>query len=220
MLTKIRLRNFKAFKDTGDVEIAPLTVLTGPNSSGKSAILRAMMALRQTAEGRGAEFEPVGDYVDLGRYEDFAFRHDVKAPVGFDLAFGGPGEGVDFPVSVELEYRKSTDSILLAKSAGSPSLTDDCISRELAGVNCVGPFRGRPQRKYLAANGAPGAVGIDGEFGPAMLWSASVGDGQLDSARLSEWCSRMGLALEVKLVPCPGRLLPGLDGGRAYRNCP
>ena len=50
MLTNIRLRNFKAFKDTGDISIAPLTVLTGPNSSGKSAIIRAMMALRQTVE--------------------------------------------------------------------------------------------------------------------------------------------------------------------------
>ena len=87
MLTKIRLRNFKAFKDTGDIEIAPLTVLTGPNSSGKSAIIRAMMALRQTTESRdpNTAFVPVGDYVDLGRYEDFVFKHDTKSAVGFDV---------------------------------------------------------------------------------------------------------------------------------------
>ena len=87
MLTNIRLRNFKAFKDTGNIPIAPLTVLTGPNSSGKSAIIRAMMALRQTIESRDQDtaFVPTGDYVDLGTFEDFVFMRDVKLPVGIDV---------------------------------------------------------------------------------------------------------------------------------------
>ena len=131
MLTKIRLRNFKAFKDTGDIEIAPLTVLTGPNSSGKSAIIRAMMALRQTTENRdpNTAFVPVGDYVDLGRYEDFVFKHDTKSAVGFDVGLrlssplkiyesGMPSaqDPSGMSISLDLSCIPSTGRIYLAQS--------------------------------------------------------------------------------------------------------
>ena len=131
MLTKIRLRNFKAFKDTGDIEIAPLTVLTGPNSSGKSAIIRAMMALRQTTESRdpNTAFVPVGDYVDLGRYEDFVFKHDTKSAVGFDVGLrlssplkiyesGMPSaqDPSGMSISLDLSCIPSTGRIYLAQS--------------------------------------------------------------------------------------------------------
>jgi len=38
MLTKLRIKNFKAWKDTGDIRLAPLTILFGANSSGKSSL--------------------------------------------------------------------------------------------------------------------------------------------------------------------------------------
>lgn len=48
MLTGLHIRNFKAWKDTGPVELAPLTVLFGSNSSGKSSLLQLPLMLRQT----------------------------------------------------------------------------------------------------------------------------------------------------------------------------
>jgi len=38
MLTKLRMKNFKAWRDTGDIRLAPLTVLFGTNSAGKTSI--------------------------------------------------------------------------------------------------------------------------------------------------------------------------------------
>ena len=132
MLTNIRLRNFKAFRDTGDVPIAPLTVLTGPNSSGKSTIIRAMMALRQTIEGRdqSTAFVPTGEYVDLGTFEDFAFIRDKRSSVGIDIELKlsskyGTFLGIEMPpsveqgelaVSLELAYLESIDRIYLTRS--------------------------------------------------------------------------------------------------------
>ena len=132
MLTNIRLRNFKAFRDTGDIRIAPLTVLTGPNSSGKSTIIRAMMALRQTVESRdqNTAFVPTGNYVDLGTYEDLAFRHDVKSSIGIDVAArifpsGAPLRGLNLPaeldqseLSISLEFAElaSIDRIYLKQA--------------------------------------------------------------------------------------------------------
>jgi len=38
MLTHLRLQNFKAWVDTKDIRLAPLTIFFGANSSGKSSI--------------------------------------------------------------------------------------------------------------------------------------------------------------------------------------
>lgn len=50
MLTRLRLKNFKAWEDTGDVELAPLTILFGANSSGKSSLHQFLLMLQQTME--------------------------------------------------------------------------------------------------------------------------------------------------------------------------
>ena len=42
MLTKIRIQNFKQFDDV-EIELGPVTVLIGPNNSGKTTILQALM---------------------------------------------------------------------------------------------------------------------------------------------------------------------------------
>jgi hypothetical protein len=46
----IRLENFMAFADTGWIELRPITLLFGRNSSGKSAIIRALRLLRQNLD--------------------------------------------------------------------------------------------------------------------------------------------------------------------------
>lgn len=132
MITSLRLRNFKAFSDTSSIEIAPLTVLTGPNSSGKSAVIRALMALRQTVESRdqSAAFVPTGNYVDLGPFQEFVFMHDIKSSVlidveckiaasptpflGMPITFGQ--EERQIRLSIELAYLRSTDRIYLVES--------------------------------------------------------------------------------------------------------
>ena len=47
MITKLRLKNFKSHKDT-QLEMRPLTLISGVNNTGKSSILQALLLLRQT----------------------------------------------------------------------------------------------------------------------------------------------------------------------------
>ena len=54
-----RMQNFMGFKDSGWVEFRPITLLFGRNSSGKSAILRALLLLRQSLS---SELENGPDY--------------------------------------------------------------------------------------------------------------------------------------------------------------
>lgn len=50
MLTKLRIKNFKAWRDTCEIRLAPLTVIFGTNSGGKTSIPQLLLLLKQTAE--------------------------------------------------------------------------------------------------------------------------------------------------------------------------
>ena len=53
MLKKLRIQNFKVWEDTGEIDLAPITLFFGANSSGKSSIGQFLMMLKQTVESRG-----------------------------------------------------------------------------------------------------------------------------------------------------------------------
>ncbi len=78
MLRSFRLERMKAFKDTGWIELAPLTILIGANSSGKSCLLQALLMLKQTWESRDRQAPLIidGRYAQLGSYEELAHRHE------------------------------------------------------------------------------------------------------------------------------------------------
>lgn len=72
MLKSITLENYKCFKDKIDIDIAPLTVLCGVNSSGKSSILKSLLMMKQTVEKESPynKLSFIGNYVDNGYWED------------------------------------------------------------------------------------------------------------------------------------------------------
>ncbi|UGT64001.1 AAA family ATPase [Nocardia asteroides] len=89
MFTRLRLRNFKAWEDTGDIELAPLTILFGGNSSGKSSLHQFLLMLRQTVESpdRRRVLHTGGDRtpVDLGGYASLLRNGNLDAPLAFEL---------------------------------------------------------------------------------------------------------------------------------------
>ena len=91
MLTKLRLKNFKAWKDSGDIRLAPLTVLFGTNSAGKTSIPQLLLLLKQTAESsdrqRALQLGDSRTLVDAGTYGDAVHGHDVSLPVEFTFGW-------------------------------------------------------------------------------------------------------------------------------------
>ena len=64
------VKNLRRLKDVGPVQIKPITILVGRNSSGKSSFLRAFPLLRQSLMTRTSS--PIlwyGDFVDFGSFE-------------------------------------------------------------------------------------------------------------------------------------------------------
>jgi predicted ATPase len=91
MLTKLRLKNFKGWQDSGDIRLAPLTVLFGTNSAGKTSIPQLLLLLKQTAESsdrqRALQLGDARTYVDAGTYDDVVHGHDVSQPIEFALSW-------------------------------------------------------------------------------------------------------------------------------------
>ena len=90
MLERIRLENFKASRDL-DNRLAPLTILAGLNSSGKSTLLQAVASLRQSYEpnGRTDGLSLSGELVQLGKYGDLLTEGSLGDTVAVTIADGG-----------------------------------------------------------------------------------------------------------------------------------
>lgn len=91
MLKAIELENFKAFGERNRIEFAPITLIFGENSAGKSSILQALSLLKQTREsrGNGALILPrtEGGIVDLGGFREMVFDHDLNRDVVIRVDF-------------------------------------------------------------------------------------------------------------------------------------
>ncbi|MEH2155433.1 AAA family ATPase [Nostoc sp.] len=74
MLTNIKLKNFRAFREDIDVRIRPITILIGRNSAGKSTLIKFLLMLQQTLESsessEGDFFSTEGRHVSLGNFKD------------------------------------------------------------------------------------------------------------------------------------------------------
>jgi len=94
MLTSLRIQNFKSWKDTGPIRLAPITVFFGANSAGKTSLLQFLLMLKQTTESsdrhRVMHFGDDNSLVDLGTFQDLIFEHDTAHRIEFDLAWKLP----------------------------------------------------------------------------------------------------------------------------------
>lgn len=100
MLTHLRIKNFKSWRDTGEIRLAPLTVFFGANSSGKSSLNQFLMMLKQTVESSDRQTSlHLGNRhtaVELGTFWDLIHHHQVAKGIDFELGDWGlketPGE--------------------------------------------------------------------------------------------------------------------------------
>jgi hypothetical protein len=80
----LALGNFKAFADTQNVPIRPLTLVFGANSSGKSSVLHGLLLARHaidTGELDVSRTEIGGDSVDLGGFRQYVHRREASRRV-------------------------------------------------------------------------------------------------------------------------------------------
>lgn len=130
MLTHLHIKNFKAWKDTGPIRLAPLTVIFGANSAGKSSLGHLLLGLKQTSlltdRRRALHLGDANSLIDLGTFADCLHGHDLKAKLGFTLGWRLPQSAeLRDPLQPRNPYvgsRIQLESVLRADSRGLPEL--------------------------------------------------------------------------------------------------
>src|SRR2546428_7682732 len=109
MLQGLKVSNFKALRDV-DVSFPRLTLLLGPNSSGKSSVFQIILAVKQTLESRNPLVPLVlnGRYVQLGSFENLVYGHDLAQRISIQVRFPTPRLKERFSRSSLRGFRIST----------------------------------------------------------------------------------------------------------------
>ncbi|MFF9071996.1 DUF3696 domain-containing protein [Streptomyces sp. NPDC014735] len=105
MIEQLSLTNFKAFR-SADIRLAPVTLLTGLNSSGKSTVLQSLALLRQSYDSGilmsidGDNDSPGGflldgDLVELGTGQDLLHEDPTTERPGTELVISIAFESAD-----------------------------------------------------------------------------------------------------------------------------
>jgi hypothetical protein len=182
------VRNFKSIA-IADLELAPLTVLVGANSAGKSSLLQSILLAAQAAGAPPGEpgIPLNGALVELGELAELrragaGARESVA--IGGTVAGGGrPDAGRELEWEVELAAGARGEGSGLARARR---------------VRLAGPYDGGGRFELVAARGFRGAFGpaaakVDGWSRPAALLAGRARWQRGDGADAGQ--SAVGVAL-------------------------
>jgi len=93
MLTQLKLKNFKAWKNL-DLQLGQVTGLFGPNSSGKSSIIQFLLMLKETKNATDRslviDFGSQSQLVNLGSYKNAVFSHEEDNNISWHIQWKTP----------------------------------------------------------------------------------------------------------------------------------
>jgi len=121
MIKNFYIGNFKAFGKTQKIPIKPITLIFGPNSSGKSSILQSLLFTQHIhkTEDFNVHKTQMGN-VDLGGFPYFIHKHNGEKilTLGFDLLKNNPFKKIfsDFnTLNLEIQLGKYQENIEIIK---------------------------------------------------------------------------------------------------------
>jgi predicted ATPase len=89
VFTNVTIRNFQAFGDLSGIRLAPITLIFGPNSAGKSSVGRALRYMQQSFSPKLSmqrnTFVANDFAVNLASYKNLVHNHDIKNVVQLGL---------------------------------------------------------------------------------------------------------------------------------------
>lgn len=145
MLISLEIENFKGIAGRQRIDIAPLTLLFGANSAGKSTILQALLYLQELIERGAADVDRTelgGNVLELGGFARLVHRHEIERAIVLRAEFATPGglerfgrDLSDFPFpdlddEVESAWLELTIRFLTTASFRGP-----IVERAVFGVN-------------------------------------------------------------------------------------
>jgi hypothetical protein len=201
--------------DPLQVDLAPLTLVFGPNSAGKSSLLSVLPMLQQTA-GRPEILNMSGDLVESGTFRMAVHRHDESLPMTLGFGWTAP-DGSRHAGSGEFHWDPQRRAALRKRltvdnGATSTQVTGlrpwgnqpgSDVARQLAPefyeilarIFYLGPMRSRAERTTVIGQGWDNYVGPSGERMAELLY-----DRPALVQEVNTWCDQLGLGYRVRML--------------------
>jgi hypothetical protein len=133
-ITRITVKGFKSLANETSIDIRPLTILAGANSSGKSSIMQPLLLLKQTLE---APYDPGGLKLD-GPHVEATGVHQVLSQVGqadmpplvVELE-GGPGDSLCLAYAVDSRRGLTVYEVCVKEDGCTHCLRPDMTHSEI-----------------------------------------------------------------------------------------
>ena len=93
---KFGLNNYRVFNKRQDFEFAPITMLVGPNNSGKSSIMKSLFVLKESMIDQNIPLELNFDWIEnqMSSFDDLASNLDEPLVYIFNIESPFLGKGV------------------------------------------------------------------------------------------------------------------------------
>lgn len=207
MIRAWRLANFKSVKDRTELVFAPLTVLAGANSSGKSSLIQSLLAAAQTVAALNSEDPLVlnGSLIRLGHLRDLrtqgAGHRAIAMGVTLDVTEHRPrGQPRTGPVRglAVLDFTTSPDP-----STGVPRLDRVALSTRPGTASRLVGKRGRTGGRLQTTLASASVVRRR-----LPVWRLAVDLHQPDLAEVAPSLTRQGRG---QFRPRPGSSIGGIQ---------
>lgn len=163
-LSHIEIENFKGIGSKQRIDLAPITLLFGPNSAGKSTILQALHYIREILERHNPDPDQTiaGGLTDLGGFATLVHNHDLSQPiriaVGIDLSEDSGSERLPLNLGTGL-FEPQFESLPIRYIVGeNTELEEFAVIREIS-VSVEIRYSELIGSPYVASM----RIGIDGE---------------------------------------------------------
>lgn len=169
MISKIKLKNFKVFKEEG-FSIAPFTLITGINGMGKSSIIQSLLLLKQSFEinylqSRG-EVDLDAGFVNLETAQGLCYDKADKKEIEILIAENSK------EYKWVIDATQSTKSILPVKQVGESDFEKlNLFNKDFIYLDAE---RWGPRKEYSRKSIRPynTKLGIQGELTPIYIADA------------------------------------------------
>jgi len=118
LLTELRLQNIKAFGGAHTIELAPITLLYGQNSAGKSSVLQSLLLLKQSIDADTLVTQ--GQHTDAGSFLSLLHRHDAGREVSLGITFGAVDSWLKSDVVPDPAQLRSLDLVFSSPAEDLP----------------------------------------------------------------------------------------------------
>jgi predicted ATPase len=169
MLTRIKIKNFKAFKEA-EINLSTLNLFTGVNGIGKSTFIQSILLLRQSdanfiPELKGLQLK--GEMIDIGKGKDAFSIHADSELISFEV-------DDDYKAIVNVSYNFVAESDVLPYNKANTNnlITGGNYSLFNSNFKYLKAERIAPEHNYranLSAVQMHGFLGYRGENAPLFI---------------------------------------------------